>query len=147
MWHHVSVIEQTALLSVAPPDFLLSLLPSSVSLLSPPPCSAHPPPLVLFSFSFVFTNNKGTPESRLETSFLSLAIKKDTTPQPLHTHTHTRAHMHTDTCSQCAHSFRLTLYFLLQRRPCVHHEALCRTSLLLSSYTLTCSYFSFWGPL
>lgn len=42
MWHHVSVTEQTALLSVAPPDFLLSLFPSSVSL----SLSSHPLPVV-----------------------------------------------------------------------------------------------------
>lgn len=72
-WHHVSVTEQTVLLSVTGSDFLLSLSLCS----SAPSCSFFffsLSPLVLLFFCFVFMNNKGTPEWRLETSFLSLAI-------------------------------------------------------------------------
>lgn len=44
-----------------------------------PPC-ALPSLVVLLSFCCVFRNNKETPERRLETSFLSLAVDKDSSP-------------------------------------------------------------------
>lgn len=107
MWHHVSVRDQTALLSVTGSNFLLSPHPSFVT-----PYSHLLPHVLFFPFSppslplssslfcFVFMNNKGTPESMLETSFLSLALKKKDGPPlakiPLltdNTHRHTHAHV------------------------------------------------------
>lgn len=132
-WHHVSVREQTALLSVTGSNFLL---PSSV------PPSFLPLPHTLFFPSlpclllFLFCFHKQQRDAKVKAGdILPLSgrekKKKKKGSSPSHPSFHWNW-QHTDTCTWCTHSFTLASSFVLQQCPCAYHEAVCHDSLLIS---------------
>lgn len=131
-WHHVSVREQTALLSVTGSNFLLSLsLPLSLPPLFPSLILFFSPSLPLSSSLFVLFSRttKGRQSQGWRHPSSLWPLKKDSSPSHPSLHWNRQ---HTDTCTWCTHSFTLASSFVFQQCPCARHEAACHDSLLIS---------------